>query len=310
MMPFFRKIGDYCKQNWRQMLHALLYPRAWVVVLSTLLGGGATVAIFLLRWEESPLAVPAYIAAFYALTVLTIRSIRYFPRWYRSGKDRVNANPYGNRFLCDLHYRTTVTLYGSLTVNLLYVLLNAISCAHYRTAWFGILAGYYTILAIMRFLLVRYASRVGIGKNSVREHQRSRACGVILLALNLTLTGTVWMILYQDRGYQYNGILIYVMAAYTFYITIHAVIDIIRFRKYNSPVMSAAKRINLSAALVSMLALETAMIAQFGGDSGPMFRRIMVAATGAGVSIVVIVLSVTMIVTANRAIRSINEKKC
>ncbi|MBQ8381839.1 MAG: hypothetical protein IJX47_01395 [Clostridia bacterium] len=309
MKEFFSGILAYWKKNWRRILTVLLYPPVWVVILATLVGSGATVAVFLLGWEQSPIAAVAYVGTFYALTVVIVRCIKYFPRWYRSGKDKINANHYGNLFLSDVHFRTTVTLYGSLAISLLYVVMNAFSCAYYRTAWFGILAGYYAILAIMRFLLVRYVGRVGIGTDQISEHRRSRLCGIILLTLNLTLTGAVLMILYQDKGYEYNGMLIYVMAAYTFYITTHSIIDIVKFRKYNSPVMSATKRINLSAALVSMLALETAMISQFGAESGPEFRRIMVAATGAGVSAVVIVMSVFMIVTATRAIRKYKEKE-
>lgn len=56
------------------------------------------------------------------------------------------------------------------------------------------------------------------------------------------------------------------VALYTFYITTTAIIDIIKYRKYNSPVMSISKVIKLAAALVSMLFLETAMFAQFGAD--------------------------------------------
>ncbi len=47
---------------------------------------------------------------------------------------------------------------------------------------------------------------------------------------------------------------------------ITSVINVVKFRKYGSPIMSAAKVINLTAALVSMLSLETAMLAQLGGD--------------------------------------------
>ena len=50
--------------------------------------------------------------------------------------------------------------------------------------------------------------------------------------------------------------MIYVMAMYAFYVTVMAVINMVRYRKYHSPVMSAAKAVNLAAALVSMLSLE------------------------------------------------------
>ena len=67
--------------------------------------------------------------------------------------------------------------------------------------------------------------------------------------------------------------------------------------------MSTAKIVSLSSALVSMLNLETAMFAQFGGDMSPENQQIFIILTGAGVSIVVVSLSVMLIVNATKAIR-------
>ena len=53
------------------------------------------------------------------------------------------------------------------------------------------------------------------------------------------------------------------VALYTFYTTIMAVVNLVRDRKSGSPVMAAARGVNLAAALVSMLSLETAMLTQF-----------------------------------------------
>ena len=89
--------------------------------------------------------------------------------------------------------------------------------------------------------------------------------------------------------------------------TTHAIVDLIRYRKYNSPVMTMTKVITLSAALVSMLSLETAMFAQFGQDMKPEHKWLMVALTGAGVSITVITMSVYMIVKSRREMREYKE---
>ena len=134
---------------------------------------------------------------------------------------------------------------------------------------------------------------------------------MILMMINFTLTGAVLMMLYQNRGYDYPGILIYVMAMYTFYITAQSIAGLLRSRKYHSPIMSSAKIISLSAALVSMLSLETAMLTQFGAENSPEFRQIMIAATGAGVSIVVVTMSVYMILRAGKEIKNcrINEER-
>ena len=73
------------------------------------------------------------------------------------------------------------------------------------------------------------------------------------------------------------------MALYTFYITTTAIIDMVKYKKYGSPIMSMSKVIKMAAALVSMLSLETAMFSQFGGEMSPAHQRLMIALTGAGV---------------------------
>ena len=72
-----------------------------------------------------------------------------------------------------------------------------------------------------------------------------------------------------------------VVALYTFYTTIMAVVNLVRDRKSGSPVRAAARGVNLAAALVSMLSLETAMLTQFNdGSKGAFFRRAMIGSTG------------------------------
>lgn len=292
-------------KNWKEICKKILYPPAWGIVILVIVSVVSLVLIFTKGWDTSPIAYIAYVIAFYALTVVCIACAGVFPEWYRKIRQKIYDNQYGNRYMTDAAFKTHVSLYRSLAINLLYVGANLISGYVYQTAWFIILAVYYTILAVMRFLLLRFVNRIGIGKDRILEFRRSRLCGVILLTINFTLSGAVLMMLYQNRGYEYHGMLIYVMALYTFYVTTHAIISVIKYRKYESPVMSATKIISLSAALVSMLSLETAMFSQFGGDSSPEFKRFMIAATGAGVSLIVVFMSVYMIIRATKEIKKL-----
>ena len=171
-----------------------------------------------------------------------------------------------------------------------------------------IFALYYSVLAIMRFLLLKYINNNEIGTNLSGEWKRSRACAMILTLINLTLSGAVLMMMYQDRGFEYHGILIYVMAMYTFYITTAAMVRIVKYRKYKSPVMTTTKIITLAAALVSMLSLETAMFASFGADMTIESKRIMIAATGAGICVIVLAMSGYMIVRSTKEIRKLEEE--
>lgn len=292
--------------EWKKLIK-LLYPPVWVIALLTPICTAVLIIVFLFGYDEHPLAYAAYIISFYTLTVVVMRLIKVLPKHYKSAKNKVYSNPLGNRFMTDLPFRTHVSLYGSLAVNLLYVALNVTSGILYQSAWFYTLALYYTILAVMRFLLVRFANRVGIGKNRFKELRRSRLCGFILLTVNLFLSGAVLLIVYRNKGYEYHGILIYIMATYTFYITVIAIINLVKYRKLGSPVMSMAKIINMAAALVSMLSLETAMFSEFGKDMLPENQRLMIMLTGAGVSVIIVTMSVYSIVKNSVEIKKIME---
>lgn len=96
------------------------------------------------------------------------------------------------------------------------------------------------------------------------------------------------------------------VALYTFYTTIMAVVNLVRDRKSGSPVMAAARGVNLAAALVSMLSLETAMLTQFNdGSKGALFRRAMIGSTGGAVCVLVTVMGLYMVIHVTRRIRKL-----
>ena len=129
----------------------------------------------------------------------------------------------------------------------------------------------------------------------------SGLCGAMLIPMNFALAGVVILVLHQEGGFHYGSMLIYVMALYAFYVTISGVIGLVRTRKYKSPVLSAARVVSLAAALVSMLSLEVAMLAQFGG--GEFFRRAMIASTGGAVCFILVGMASAMIVRATKELK-------
>ena len=295
--------------DWKKLGKKLLFPPFWVMALLTILSAAALIWVFTAGMEESVPAYLAYVLSFYTLTVVTVFCALVLPKQYRAIREKLYANPLTRRFLTDKVFRIRVTLTASFVVNLLYVGVHIWSFYRIRSWWFVVLAVYYGILAIMRYLLVGYVRIRRIGASVLAEWKRARLCACILLLVNFSLSGAVLMILYQSKGYDYGSILIYVMALYTFYATTHAIVDMVKYRKLGSPVMTTAKVVSLCAALVSMLNLETAMFAQFGGEMSRGDQEIFIILTGAGVSIVVLTLSVILIVKATKEIRRENYGK-
>ena len=293
--------------DWKELWRKIIFPPVWLMVLLIVVSGAALFFVFIKDLSASPVAYGVYLISFYTVCVLSVFFSVSLPRQYKNVRRRINAHPLGHRYLTDTSFKVHVSLFGGLAVNLLYAAVNVLSFLLYRSMWFVVLAVYYVILAVMRFLLVRYVRLRKLGQDRPGELRRAKLCSCILLLLNFVLTGAVMMILYRNKGFEYHGILIYVMAAYTFYMTVRAIVDLVRYRKYHSPVMTTSKIIALSAALVSMLSLETAMFSQFGRDMAAEHQRLMIALTGAGVSIVVIVLSVYMIVRSTKEMKEIQK---
>ncbi|MBQ7335162.1 MAG: hypothetical protein IJW92_01645 [Clostridia bacterium] len=295
--------------DWKKIWNRMIYPPLWLMILLIPICTAALVAVFLLNLSEHPVAYVIYVLSFYTLSVVTVFCVKVLPGYYRSIRKKVYDHPLGNRYMTDVVFRTHVSLYGSFAINLLYVAMKVTYGIIYSTAWFMLFAVYYAIMAIMRFVLVRNVQKNGIGSHLIGELRSSLVCAVILLAVNAVLSGAVLMMVYSNRGFEYQGMLIYVMAAYTFYITTVAIVNIVKYRKYNSPILSMTKVISLASALISMLALETAMLSQFGGDTTPEFRRMMIIATGAGISATIVLMSGYVIVRNTLEIRKLKENR-
>lgn len=293
--------------DWKKIGKKMLFPPIWVQILLAIISAAALAAVFVNGWDTAPVAYAIYVLSFYTLSVATIFCVKVLPKRCRQIKKKLQQIPLVDRYMTDSYFRNEVSLYASLGVNLLYAVMNIWSFVLYQSWWFVCLALYYAILSVMRFLLVRYVRLNELGANRRGELRRALACSAVMMLLNFALTGAVLMMLYQDRGYEYSGILIYVMAMYTFYITTHAIINMIKYRKFESPVMSTAKGISMAAALVSMLNLETAMFASFGAEMPWEEQRLMLILTGAGVAVAVIGISSITIVRSARELKEIRK---
>ena len=255
----------------------------------------------------------SYLASAYAL-IVTITGLPRMRAYIKSVKKRffdlsavkrIKETKYGGKYFDDIRFRAKVSLYCRLLINVLYIAVKMFSGIYYRSVWFAALAIYYILLAVMRFMLIRREKRYAERSEIEIELRRYRACGITLLIMNEALAGIVIFMVYQNHGFDYPGLLIYAMAMYSFYAVISAVVNLVKFRKHGSPVLSASKTITLIAAMVSMLSLETAMLSRFGSNDTPQFRAIMTGATGGGVCTIVICMAIYMIVKANKNLKKL-----
>lgn len=237
--------------DWRKIVKALLFPP--IAIMIVLLPVAAVLLVYSMIFigTESVISMISYVLAAYTLTVWCMK----IPRLIRFFKTFREENEYTRRWLDDTRLRINVSLYGSLIWNTAYAVFQLGLGFWHHSFWFFSLAGYYISLAVMRFFLVRHTSKHMPGEKMREEFIKYRACGIVFLVMNTALSLMIFFMVYWNKTFHHHEITTIAMAAYTFTSLALAIVNTVKYRKYNSPVYSASKAISLAAACVSMLTL-------------------------------------------------------
>lgn len=86
-----------------------------------------------------------------------------------------------------------------------------------------------------------------------------------------------------------------------------AISDVMKFKKYGSPFLSATKILSLNAAMISILSLETAVLSRYGSMKKTVFYQGMLGTVGGAVCVFTLSKAVSMII---RATQQLQDKKC
>lgn len=210
----------------------------------------------------------------------------------------IKKNPLGERFLADYTFRTILTTLPAFLINVAYTVYNGVIGIMNQSVWFITMAVYYSLLGIMRYRAVstgRKISRLD-DREQIRKKELSviKTDGILLLVLNLALSGVVLLTIAQDTAKRYSEIMVISIAAYTFYKITMAVVNMVKVRKRKSPILITIRNIGAADALVSMLTLQAAMFASFQ-DKNSLNTNQMNAITGLSVCILISILGISMI---------------
>lgn len=284
--------------RWKAVFKKLLWPGWRWVVPTVVLGSGSLYLTFGTWLGGTPFAYVSYLLSAYGLTILIAAVIPSL----LSVRQVLHRVPLAHWYLSDQYFKVRSSLTLSFFINMCYAGFKLACAVWYVSFWEGALAFYYVLLCAVRVYLVRRVPRKEQDWSIAQELRNYRATGIFLFALDLALSVIATQIVRDGRIYAYPGTLIYAAALYAFYSLTLATVNIFKYRKFNSPVLSAAKTVNLTTALVSIFNLETAMLAQFGADQVE-FRLIMTACTAFTVCVMVLGMAVYMVISANKKLR-------
>ena len=279
----------------KKLFYKFLNPNKLIGIPLFLIGFILLIYVFSCHLESTPIAYVAYLWSTYSLIIFMVWFIKTCEFSNRYIKENSKLYKF---YIKNYNQINKIFIVVSMTLNLMYGIFKFASGLYYKSFWFITFAIYYLSLWEMKLSLLKNVKNENFGKYKSNEYRVLKRTGFIMLLLNIVLSGIIILIITQNQNVVYNGILIYIIAIYDFYLIITAIINIIKHRKSNSPILFANKCINFTVAMISIISLEVAMIYHFGNNETN-FKILMTSYTGAVVVIINTILSIIMIIKSN-----------
>lgn len=289
-------------EQFKKIAKALLFPHPVVTVLLVIAAAVGLGWTFGTGNENAWYAYAVYVLSFWALVTACTSLI---PAWIRMSRARRQRIASGPKLSPEKQLRGK--LYRALTINWIYGGFQIVTGILCGSVWLWTNGIYNMALALIRFVLVLYERKL-VHTNSETQQLRLswnsyRITGFLLLILNLTMTGIAFQIIWNGEGSSYPELVVYAVAAFTFYRLTIAIINVVRSRKNTSPILAATRNLDLTVALMSLFSLQTAMFSAFGNDFA--HQHLMNSLTGGGVCLIVVCSAVAMVFHGRKMKKSI-----
>ena len=187
-------------------------------------------------------------------------------------------------------YRSIIFAFFSFIINTAYAIFQSVFAILEKSIWLGSLALYYIALSIIRGRLSFVAKDNQQNPQKIKSYTNT---GISLLVLNFALVASIVQMVLQNQGFAYGEITIFVFAAYAFYKLGLSIYNLFKAKTLKDYSIKALKNVSFADALVSILALQTALLAQFGADIN---HTIFNSISGAAISVTIIALGIYMII--------------
>ena len=169
--------------------------------------------------------------------------------------------------------------------------------------WYISITAYYLILSFMKACVFYSLKKHG---SLVEKIKTYKLCGIMFLVLTFALSGIIVLIYTSNMFFEYAGLMIYAVAAFTFFNLTMAIYNIFKARKHNDIHVQTIRNINLVSSLVSIVVLQVAMFQAFKPEYNTSIAN---GLTGGGISLLILALSIFMIIKANRLLKTYKSQK-
>ena len=172
-----------------------------------------------------------------------------------------------SRFLNDRSLRTRIFLTCGLFFNLSYAVFKLVTGIIYHSSWFISVAVYYILLSFNRFTVLKgFSTSLAFEETKQRRLLEAKYCimsGIMLLVTDIVISVIAGFMIYENRAFNYSGIIIYLSAFYTAYRLFSATCNLIKRRFFKTPLLRVATSLNLAVALMSVFTLQISLLAKY-----------------------------------------------
>ena len=183
--------------------------------------------------------------------------MKIFPRLVARVKSIFANSRFVSAYLKNHRVRILVGLFVSFIINSVYVVFNAIYGIINKNLWLITVSVYYTLLAALRYTVLRAG---GDGGSLYREYRAAAIGGAIVIAISLAMSGMMVYSAISLRSLHYSALLIAVLSVYSFYSLTRGVFGIRKSRNDGIPTHRAAYTIQLTSAITSIFNLRLATV--------------------------------------------------
>lgn len=271
-------------------------------VFFALITAGTLVLVILVP-KQTLLHYLLYVLAALALTYFVYTMVIFAPKIKNNTIRFLQSHKFTNKVLEDYGYRTVVFAMISFIINMAYISLILVMAIMSKTAWYFTITAYYMVLAFMKGNVFYSKRKYG---SEVKQARALRFSGIMFVIMTIVFSGVIVLIYKANHYFEYAGILIYAVAAFTFYKLTLAIFNIFKARKQDDLYIENIRNINLASALISIIMLQVAMFQAFSPEHNLGFAN---ALTGAGVSAIILVLGVLMIIKSNKRLNALKNAK-
>ena len=296
-MEFIKKVWNKIKNP--KPIYLGIFYAFFVIILS------ATLFLVITQQTQTVLHYILYCLSALSLTYFVYTIIIFAPKIKDKIIQFLNNHKFTKTMLENYGYRTIIFSVFSFILNISYVIFLLVMSILTQSFWYYSITAYYFVLSLIKASVFYSKKKHDTEEKQIKNH---RLCGILFIVLMIAFSGVIVLIYTSNMYFEYAGLMIYAIAAFTFYKLTLAIVNMFKAHNQNDLCIQSIRNINLANALISLLVLQVALFQAFSPQSNTSFAN---ALTGGAIAIAIISLGIFMIIKSNKILKNnkINQNK-